>query len=309
MKLSYTTLSVQDRTIGEAVEIASAHGLEGIELRGRGDAHVSPESTFSYAAHVRELVREHKLAVPCLTAYTRFHQPTAAAVREEVDRMMDMVRLAEFLEAPCLRVFMGPAPDLPSETRCPAPDLPAETLGLAPDLSSGPLIPAQASLNLSQADQIAIEGLQYASKRLENSPVRLVIETHDSAKDGRTLARLLKDVPSNIGVLLDIIHPWDMGEEIGKTWEMIGERIYHVHIKDISRTLENGRIYCPIGQGILPVESTVRWLEGRGYQGFYSLEWEKSALEGQGVGFEEQLDSFVSFMRGVEQNGNSQITL
>ena len=176
-------------------------------------------------------------------------------------------------------------------------------------MSSGPLIPAQASLNLSQADQIAIEGLQYASKRLENSPVRLVIETHDSAKDGRTLARLLKDVPSNIGVLLDIIHPWDMGEEIGKTWEMIGERIYHVHIKDISRTLENGRIYCPIGQGILPVESTVRWLEGRGYQGFYSLEWEKSALEGQGVGFEEQLDSFVSFMRGVEQNGNSQITL
>lgn len=287
MKLSYTTLSVQDRTIGEAVEIASAHGLEGIELRGRGDAHVSPESTFSYAAHVRELVREHKLAVPCLTAYTRFHQPTAAAVREEVDRMMDMVRLAEFLEAPCLRVFMGPVPDL----------------------SSGPLIPAQASLNLSQADQIAIEGLQYASKRLENSPVRLVIETHDSAKDGRTLARLLKGVPSNIGVLLDIIHPWDMGEEIGKTWEMIGERIYHVHIKDISRTLENGRIYCPIGQGILPVESTVRWLEGRGYQGFYSLEWEKSALEGQGVGFEEQLDSFVSFMRGVEQNGNSQITL
>ena len=276
MKLSYTTLSVQDRTIGEAVEIASAHGLEGIELRGRGDSHVSPESTFSYAAHVRELVREHKLAVPCLTAYTRFHQPTAAAVREEVDRMMDMVRLAEFLEAPCLRVFMGPV---------------LEAVGL------------------SQAGQIAIEGLQYASKRLENSPVRLVIETHDSAKDGRTLARMLKDVPSNIGVLLDIIHPWDMGEDIGKTWEMIGERIYHVHIKDISRTLENGRIYCPIGQGLLPVESTVRWLEGKGYQGFYSLEWEKSALEGQGVGFEEQLESFVSFMRGVEQDGNSQITL
>lgn len=276
MKLSYTTLSVQDRTIGEAVEIASAHGLEGIELRGRGDSHVSPESTFSYAAHVRELVREHKLAVPCLTAYTRFHQPTAAAVREEVDRMMDMVRLAEFLEAPCLRVFMGPVLE---------------------------------SVSLSQAGQIAIEGLQYASKRLENSPVRLVIETHDSAKDGRTLARMLKDVPSNIGVLLDIIHPWDMGEDIGKTWEMIRERIYHVHIKDISRTLENGRIYCPIGQGLLPVESTVRWLEGKGYQGFYSLEWEKSALEGQGVGFEEQLESFVSFMRGVEQDGNSQITL
>ena len=32
-------------------------------------------------------------------------------------------------------------------------------------------------------------------------------------------------------------------------------------------------------------------------------------MEGQGVGFEEQLESFVSFMRGVEQDGNSQITL
>ena len=68
MKLSYTTLSVQDRTIGEAVEIASAHGLEGIELRGRGDAHVSPESTFSYAAHVRELVREPLTTLRCCCA-------------------------------------------------------------------------------------------------------------------------------------------------------------------------------------------------------------------------------------------------
>ena len=52
MKLSYTTLSVQDRTIGEAVEIASAHGLEGIELRGRKicvpDCYIQRNQTFQH---------------------------------------------------------------------------------------------------------------------------------------------------------------------------------------------------------------------------------------------------------------------
>ena len=42
MKLSYTTLSVQDRTIREAVEIASAHGLANPRRLRSGERLVLP---------------------------------------------------------------------------------------------------------------------------------------------------------------------------------------------------------------------------------------------------------------------------
>ena len=151
-----------------------------------------------------------------------------------------------------------------------------------------------------------------AARARDHGVKRIALEFHgwQLVYNVETLRRLRSEVGDDIlGVNLDPSHLFWMGADPVEVARALADCIYHVHIKDISRTLENGRIYCPIGQGILPVESTVRWLEGRGYQGFYSLEWEKSALEGQGVGFEEQLDSFVSFMRGVEQNGNSQITL
>ena len=202
--------------------------------------------------------------MPCLTAYTKFRQDSVQKVRAEVDELMEMVSLAEYLGAGCVRIFLGAYPE--GHTR-------------------------------EQSDSVATEGLCYAAEKMGSSPVKLVIETHDTGKCGRILGPLLRDVPPSVGVLLDIIHPWDMGEPIEETWRLIGDRIYHVHIKDIEASAENGRIYSRIGEGMLPVAETVDWLEGHGYDGFYSLEWEKS-VEDRGVAFEDQLESFVQFMRG-----------
>lgn len=264
MKLSYTTLAVQDKMIEKAVEIAKSYGLDGIELRGRDRVHVSPSCDFLYVSQVKRLIAEQGLTIPCLTAYTKFRQLTTEAVYREVEELKPMVDLAEYLGANTIRVFMGAVPS---------------------------------GMDIKVSDEIAIAGLIHAAKMMEGSPVKLVIETHDSAKDGKTLARLLKDVPEQIGVLLDIIHPWDMEESIEETWKLVGHRIYHVHIKDIKETVPGGRIYSNIGAGILPVEQIVTYLNQKGYQGFYSLEWEQSADPEKGVGFEEQMKSFISFMR------------
>lgn len=270
MKLSYTTLAVQDRTIEEAVRIAGHYGLDGIELRGRDRIHISPDCDFSYISESRKMIRDYGLKIPCLTAYTKFRQVTAEDVYREVEELMPMIDLAEYLGAETVRVFMGAQP---------------------PGMTG------------RDSDQIAVAGLLRAAEAMAGSPVRLVIETHDSAKDGKTLARLLTDVPEQIGVLLDIIHPWDMGESIEETWNLIGRRIHHVHIKDISETVAGGRIYSPIGAGILPVEAIIACLNGNGYRGYYSLEWEPSAIPEKGIGFEEQMASFVSFMRKQEGCG------
>ena len=59
-------------------------------------------------------------------------------------------------------------------------------------------------------------------------------------------------------------------------------------------------MYSRIGEGIIPVRRIVRRLLSQGYDGFFSLEWEKSAAGYNGVSFEDQMESFVEFMRGME---------
>ena len=266
MKLSYTTLSVQDKTIEEAVRLAEKWGLSGIELRGRVHSHAGPGDSFSYLSYVKKLIQHAGLEIPCLTAYTKFYQPDMEGVLCQVEELLKMVELAEFLEARTVRTFMGASP--------------------------------VQMISEKVLDQTKV-GLELVAQRMGNTPVNVVIETHDSAKDGRTMAKILSGISPKIGVLLDIIHPFDRGESIEDTWKAVGDRIYHVHIKDIVDTVVGGRVYCPIGTGVLPVEKTMRFLADHGYSGFFSLEWEKSAPGYSGVSLERQMESFLDMAERI----------
>lgn len=267
MRCSYTTFSITDKSLEQAVELAARYGLDGIELRGKGQTHISPACAFSYVSGAKTRIRQKELLVPCLTAYTRFRQRTVEEAYREVDHLMEMAALAEYLEAGCIRVFLGEIPE---------------------------------GMEQEESDRIVREGLLYASEKMEHLPVRLAIETHDSGKCGRVLAPLLVGLPESIGVLLDILHPWEEGESIEETWRYIGDRIIHVHVKDVETCSSTERIYCRIGEGLLPVQETVIWLESHGYQGFYSLEWEPSLGNRPGVSFEEQLESFIKWMSRIK---------
>lgn len=268
MNLSYTTLSVPDKTLKEAVEIARYWGLEGIELRGKENTHISPQSPWGYVQEAKKLLHASGLVIPCLTAYTMFFQQTRELSLAQAEELLPMLRLAADLGASMVRTFMGPVP---------------------------------AGMNRATAEDIATEGLNHAAESARDLPVKIVIETHDSVKNGAALVSLLARVPEKVGVLLDIIHPWDTGESIENTLELIGKRIYHVHIKDIFETLNNGRVYSPIGKGRLEVRRQVETMLAWGYKGFFSLEWEKSVPGSRGAGFKEQLESFVLFMRSIQK--------
>ena len=71
---------------------------------------------------------------------------------------------------------------------------------------------------------------------------------------------------------MDVIHPWEEKESIEETWNCIGDRIIHVHIKDVSHFSSGKRTYCSIGTGKIPVSHTV----------------------------EDQLGSFVEFMNRMK---------
>ncbi len=268
MKLSYTTLSVQDKNIREAVDIAKRYRLDGIELRGKGDAHISPESSPEYIREAKAYITQAGLAIPCLTAYTKFAQPTIEQEQEQANCIKTYVELAEQIGAKTIRTFTGNFPEGYSE---------------------------------EQIRRNIVAGLNLAAEAVGNSPVKIVIETHDSMRSGAQLAPILEQVSAKVGVLLDIIHPWDLREPIEKTWELIGNRIYHVHIKDVTATVPGGRVYSRIGAGVLPVKHTVKYLIQQGFDGFFSLEWEKSAAGHDGISFKEQMESFVGLMRGLEE--------
>ena len=264
MKLSYTTLSVQEKTLAQAVEIASRYGLDGIELRGKDDIHLSPDSSPVYRREARSRIRDAGLEIPCITAYARFAQPTAALAREQAKTLRGYVELCMEMNAKTIRAFVGPRPE---------------------------------GMKEQDGRQIIREGLCEAAEVMEDSGVKLILETHDSAKSGAQMAPLLQGVDERVGVLLDLVHPYDMGEDIQTTWALIGPRIAHVHVKDLYETLEGGRRYSPIGAGVMNVAKSVGYLTQQGYRGFFSLEWEKSAPGSDGVSFEDQMQSFVRMMR------------
>lgn len=268
MKLSYTTLSVKDKNVKEAIEIARKNQLDGIELRGMADSHVSCSSSFSYVSDIKHMLADAGLVVPCLTSYEKLNHVNLMDAEKDIDSLLHTIELADYLSAKSIRIFMG-------KIDC--------------------------SDDISQIE----DNRALIMDRTKDSPVKIVIETHDSARTGSDLSGILKDAPDCYGVLWDIIHPWYMGESYQETWNLIGKRVFHMHIKDVrERLTEPLHDYCEIGKGVIPVKDIVNHVISNGYEGFFSLEWEPSSSGYEGISFEDSISRFVPFMRSID-NENS----
>ena len=72
----------------------------------------------------------------------------------------------------------------------------------------------------------------------------------------------------------------------------------HVHIKDYHRG-ENGQFtLCPVGEGDIPLPEIVHTLLRDGYDGYFSLEWEKKWVPSLAEP-EEVFPAFVRYMRAL----------
>jgi sugar phosphate isomerase/epimerase len=81
-----------------------------------------------------------------------------------------------------------------------------------------------------------------------------------------------------VGILWDVNHPFMfIGEAPEETWEKTGKWIDHTHWKDSKIAIDTvmGFEPCLMGDGDLPHEQIYSVLEKGGYDGYFSLEWEK----------------------------------
>ncbi len=250
MKLAFSTLGCPKWTFDRILSAAVTHGYDGIEFRGlldKVDLPETPEFSPAGVAETRRRLDDAGVGPACLSSSVSIVQAMGA----EVDRKAAIAHTERYLDlakevgAPCIRLFCGEYPTtMPPAT---ALDLAAESLRVIGDFARA-------------------RGVQVA------------IETHDAFIRTDQLMDLIRltNHPA-VNVLWDIHHPYRMmGETVEQSLRHLDGRIVHTHVKD-SVLNQDGEhyTYVLLGRGDVPVREAMTALKAAGYDGYFSLEWEK----------------------------------
>lgn len=240
MKRAISTLGCPDLTLEDTLAMATAHGLDGVELRsvaGRLDLPAYFAGTYGSPAELARKLQLHAGArVLALSTGLQLAHATPQA-REE---FLAFVPWAEALGVPWLRVFDGGRP------------------GEVGDL---------------------LEALRWwRSERAQHGwRCDVMIETHDALFTGEAIRRLGEQVPG-AAILWDAFNTWlKGGEDPFATWQVIRSQVVHVHVKDALR-VPHGDFpwtYVLPGRGEFPFRELVATLRAERFGGHVSLEWEK----------------------------------
>jgi sugar phosphate isomerase/epimerase len=239
VRLAFTTLACPGWTLEQAAAAAVEHGYQGLELRLLDGELLDPRLPASERRRVSRVTGDAGLAICAVD--------TSLRLVKAGDGFLDDVRawceLAAEWSAPVVRVFGGEPPE-----------------GATPTGALG-----GAAERLARAAEIAAP-----------LGVRVAVETHDAFSGAGTVAELVADVPrAGSGVLWDTHHPYRMGDSPEAVWELLGDRVVHVHVKDARRRPDGTWALVPLGEGEVPVPAALKLLAARGYAGWVAVEWEK----------------------------------
>ncbi|MGH2367540.1 MAG: sugar phosphate isomerase/epimerase family protein [Chloroflexota bacterium] len=218
-------------------------GYEGVELRLLDGEVIPPYLPADRRRQVKQAFATAGIAIACVDTSARFTAPDPAARRKQEQDARAYLQLANDWESPIIRVFGGNLAEGTSET---------------------------------QGVQYLAESLSRLAPDAERAGVTIALETHDAFSAGRLVAEVMGQVPSaHVAPLWDTHHPYRMGETVEQTWDYIGERMVHTHVKDARRKPDGGWQLVLLGHGEVPVkEALARWAQ-HGYDGFVCVEWEK----------------------------------
>lgn len=114
-------------------------------------------------------------------------------------------------------------------------------------------------------------------RRARGWRAQVMVETHDSLFTAAAIQRFLARVPGT-AILWDAHHTWRKGgEDPLVTWPAIQRDVVHVHVKD-SIAVPSARhpfTYVLPGDGDFPCRPLIAAIEGSGFAGAISLEWER----------------------------------
>jgi glucosamine-6-phosphate deaminase len=227
-------------------------GYDGVELRFIEDDDalwLRPELTGAGLKETRARLRDAGLAIACVDTRSFFHHPSGPERERALDEARRCLDLAADLAAPGVRVFgdrIQPGQDRASTTR---------------------LI----------ADALALLGEHARPLGLE-----VWIESHgDFARSRDLLPTLELAGAQGVGALWDPANAFEVGEQPYEGLRVLGERVRHVHLKDLQpgpgAKDGEGRGWAPAlpGRGGFVPARVLEALKAAGYARWVSFEWEK----------------------------------
>ncbi|MCC9305996.1 sugar phosphate isomerase/epimerase [Kitasatospora sp. RB6PN24] len=222
MRLAFSTLGLPGRPLTDALRLATAHGWAGLELRCALGEPVHLELT---AAERAAAAREFTAAgITPLTVAGYLGVAAPGGDAEPVAELREQLRLAADLGARYLRVF--------------------------PRGGTGPA---------AETDRRAAARLAAAADTAHSLGVRILLETHDSHRGGRDVARVLDLVghPS-VGALWDVMHTHLAGEAPAQSHAALAPHLGYAQVKDIAGPDDLAPL--PLGAGVLPLADCVALL-------------------------------------------------
>ena len=235
--LAFSTLGCPGASVGEICALAEHSGWRGVELRVSDEESVHIGLDAAGRESVRSAFEVARVPIVCLASYVRVGKPDLTD-EDCVADLLAHLQLARDLGAAGVRVFPG------------------------------------AGESTADADARMVRRLTMAADAFSEAEVALLVETHDSHRAARDLARVLEQVDHPaVAAVWDILHTWLAGETPEFSCLRLASWLHHVQLKNVaSRTDLTPSL---LSTGILPVSDVLMALDSIGCQGWLSLEWER----------------------------------
>jgi len=247
MYASFHTVGLPEHPLTDVVKAVKDAGYDGIELNAEtlpwAQAHITPTTPKHEREQVRRAIAAAKLKVSAIGAHVPMLHPGAAQRREAVDYVKGCCDLAVEMGSDYVHILSGPL----------APETARET---------GWRWFADAVQDL----------VEYASARkIEVGIEAIAGHLFHCAQDYARLISDLPGVPFKVNfdpsqIIVQGANPFDIVDRFA-------DRIAHVHMKDGSGLFPDFA-FPPLGEGDINFRALVGRLQGAGYDGALSVEYE-----------------------------------
>lgn len=247
IKWGISTLGCHELDLTAACKLAATHRVRHLEIRSLASCLNLPEyldaNYPSGPGSVQQILDEYQQSIVALNSgFSLINADDKAR-----QGLLEFGRWANLLNVPFVRVFGGGSMGTP----------------------------------LSESDlKNAVDNLQWWKRQREQNEWRthIALETHDGFSSGKRCRQLEDAFGGQVDIIWDTHHTWKAGQESPQqTWDQIGSRIRHVHVKDSISVPSDRHPYSYVlpGKGEFPFAEACGVLYENNYQGVVSLEWER----------------------------------
>jgi sugar phosphate isomerase/epimerase len=245
--LSFSTLGCPDWSFAQIIDFATAHGYDGIELRGIQRemelTKVKELSTPTSRQQTLGIMKDKGLRFVDLGSSAALHIADPVERLKNLDEGRRFIDLAQQLDCPFIRVFPN---------------------SFSKDQDKAAVM------------DLMVKGLLDLADHAKGSKVSVLVESHGDLVKIADLETVMKAAKHpNAGMVWDVVNMWTITKESPVVaYKTLHPYIKHSHIKDAK--MVNGEAhYVLLGQGEVPIFSAIDALRNGGYKGYYSFEWEK----------------------------------